>query len=158
MMLPANTVQKNRLLAEMPEEIYDRSFSNLPVVSLFPKQVLYEVGDPLEYIYFVEQGIVSVLATMTNGSSVEVGMIGGGKASADCPSFSATTCRVNTLSCRLPAPPSACKPPTARPRSMRVPLFAPSCCATWERCSKSLHKPQRAINSTPSRSVALAGF
>jgi CRP-like cAMP-binding protein len=54
----------------------DRSFSDLPVVSLSLKQVLYEVGDPLEYVYFVEQGIVSVLATMRNGSTIEVGMIG----------------------------------------------------------------------------------
>lgn len=72
----ASAVQKNRLLIEVPQEIFDRSFSELPVASLSLKQVLYEVGDPLEYVYFVEQGIVSVLVTMTNGSTIEVGMIG----------------------------------------------------------------------------------
>jgi CRP-like cAMP-binding protein len=76
MMLQTNALQKNRLLAQIPQEIFDRSFSDLPVVSLYLKQVLYEVGDPLEYVYFVEQGIVSLLATMTSGSTTEVGMIG----------------------------------------------------------------------------------
>jgi CRP-like cAMP-binding protein len=76
MMPQASAVQKNRLLIEVPQEIFDRSFSELPVASLSLKQVLYEVGDPLEYVYFVEQGIVSVLVTMTNGSTIEVGMIG----------------------------------------------------------------------------------
>ena len=75
-MLQANAVQKNHLLAEIPQEIFDRSFSDLPVVPLCLKQILYQVGDPLEYVYFVEQGIVSILATMTSGSATEVGMIG----------------------------------------------------------------------------------
>jgi CRP-like cAMP-binding protein len=38
--------------------------------------VIYEVGDPLEYVYFIEQGVASVLTKMANGSTVEVGMIG----------------------------------------------------------------------------------
>jgi len=72
----ATAVQKNWLLAEIPHEIFDRSFSDLSVVSLSLKQILYQTGDPLGYVYFVEQGIVSVLATMTSGSTVKVGMIG----------------------------------------------------------------------------------
>jgi len=72
----ANAVHKNRLLSELPQEILDRSFSDLAVVSLPLKQVLYQVGDLLEYVYFVEQGIVSVLAKMTSGSATEVGMEG----------------------------------------------------------------------------------
>jgi CRP-like cAMP-binding protein len=63
----ANAFHKNRLLEQIPQEIFDRSFSDLPVVSLYLKQVLYRVGDPLEYVYFVEQGIVSVLAMIRVG-------------------------------------------------------------------------------------------
>ena len=38
--------------------------------------VIYEVGAPLEDVYFIEQGVASVLTYLTNGSMIEVGMIG----------------------------------------------------------------------------------
>lgn len=75
-MLQANAAEKNRLLGEIPQEIFKQYFSDLPTVSLYLKQILYQVGDPLEYVYFIEQGIVSFLAAMTGGSTTEVGMIG----------------------------------------------------------------------------------
>lgn len=75
-MLQANAAEKNRLLGEIPQEVFKQYFSDLPTVSLYLKQILYQVGDPLEYVYFIEQGIVSFLAAMTGGSTTEVGMIG----------------------------------------------------------------------------------
>ena len=38
--------------------------------------IIYEVGAPLEDVYFIEQGVASVLTNLTNGSVIEVGMIG----------------------------------------------------------------------------------
>lgn len=68
---------RNRLLASLPQDDLDRFFfSELQPVSLKLKQFLYEVGAPLEHVYFVEQGIASVLTVMENGSMIEVGMIG----------------------------------------------------------------------------------
>src|SRR5215469_8172633 len=76
-MPPSNHfTSKNRLLAAMPQEDLQRFFSDLHPVSLSIRQILYEVGAPLEYVYFIEEGVASVLTSMADGSTIEVGMIG----------------------------------------------------------------------------------
>jgi len=67
---------QNRLLAALPEEDVQRFFSDLHPVSFPLRHVIYEVGAPLEYVYFIEQGLASILMNISNGSTVEVGMIG----------------------------------------------------------------------------------
>jgi CRP-like cAMP-binding protein len=67
---------KNRVLAAVPQEDFDRFFASLQPVSLSLKQVLYQVGAPLDSVYFIEEGVGSVLTSMANGSTIEVGMIG----------------------------------------------------------------------------------
>lgn len=54
----------------------DRFFSDLHPVTLTLRQILYEVGAPLEHVYFVEEGVVSIITKLENGESVEAGMIG----------------------------------------------------------------------------------
>ncbi|MBD2127452.1 Crp/Fnr family transcriptional regulator [Microcoleus sp. ZQ-A2] len=66
----------NELLAALPEAEYQHLIPDLEYVSLLFKQVLYEVGEPIEYVYFPHGGIVSVLSTMEDGSQVEVGLVG----------------------------------------------------------------------------------
>ena len=66
----------NRLLAALPDAEYQRLIPHLEHVSLSLKQVLYEVGEPIEYVYFPHQSIVSALSTMEDGSMVEVGLVG----------------------------------------------------------------------------------
>src|ERR1700730_15969381 len=73
---PNRITSKNRLLAAMPQEDLERFFSDLDPVSLSLRQVLHEVGAPLEDVYFIEQGVASVLTNMADGSTIEVGMIG----------------------------------------------------------------------------------
>jgi len=67
---------KNRLLAGLPPDDLARLIEHLEPVSLPKKQILYEVGAPLEHIYFIEEGLASVLTTMEDGASSEVGMVG----------------------------------------------------------------------------------
>jgi CRP-like cAMP-binding protein len=67
---------KNGLLAALSPEDVERFFSNLQPVSFLIGNVIYEVGAPLEDVYFIEQGVASVLTYLTNGSMIEVGMIG----------------------------------------------------------------------------------
>src|SRR5690349_10213072 len=67
---------KNHLLAALPPEDVQRFFSELHPVSLPFKHVVYYAGAPLEHVYFVEDGLVSMLTSMANGSTIEVGMIG----------------------------------------------------------------------------------
>src|SRR5271155_5345218 len=67
---------KNRLLAALSQKDLDQFFSDLYPVSLSLRQILYETGAPFEHVYFIEEGVASVLTTMANGSTIEVGMIG----------------------------------------------------------------------------------
>jgi CRP-like cAMP-binding protein len=67
---------KNGLLAALPLEDVKRFFSDLHPVSLSARHVLYDVGAPLEDVYFIEQGLASILTNLMNGSMVAVGMIG----------------------------------------------------------------------------------
>jgi CRP-like cAMP-binding protein len=68
--------QKNRLLAALPRAELEQYFSGLRPVSLAQKEVLHEQGAPLAHVYFVEEGVVSVLTRMADGTAIEVGMIG----------------------------------------------------------------------------------
>src|SRR5205807_1497899 len=49
---------------------------DLHPVSLSLKQILHEAGAPIEHVYFLQQGVASILTNMTDGASIEVGMIG----------------------------------------------------------------------------------
>lgn len=63
-------------LAAIPEADRARFFANLRAVPLAQRQVLYEAGAPIEDIYFIDDGVASILTTMADGASIEVGMIG----------------------------------------------------------------------------------
>src|SRR5215469_9986844 len=75
MNLPVQSI-KNRLLAGLPPEELSHLIEHLEPVTLPRKRVLYEVGAPLEHVYFIEEGLASVLTTMEDGASSEVGMVG----------------------------------------------------------------------------------
>jgi CRP-like cAMP-binding protein len=51
-------------------------FSSLEPISLPLKEIIYEVGAPLDHVYFIKEGVASVITKMTNGESIEAGMIG----------------------------------------------------------------------------------
>src|SRR5437588_6906259 len=71
-----SSIYKNRILAAVPQADFDRYFAGLQPVSLPLKHILYQVGAPLDSIYFIEQGVASVLTNMASGATIEVGMIG----------------------------------------------------------------------------------
>src|ERR1700746_2823309 len=70
------STRNNRLLAALPQEDLHRFFSDLHPVSFPMRHVIYDVDTPLEHVYFIEQGLSSILMNMLNGSTIEVGMIG----------------------------------------------------------------------------------
>jgi CRP-like cAMP-binding protein len=72
--MPAPT--KNRLLARLPREEDERILPHLGQVSFSLGQVVYESGGQMEHIYFPTTTIVSLLYTMENGSSAEMGTAG----------------------------------------------------------------------------------
>jgi len=75
MNLPIQPI-KNRLLSGLPIEDLSQLFQHLEPITLPKKRVLYEVGAPLERLYFLEEGLASVLTMMEDGASSEVGMVG----------------------------------------------------------------------------------
>ena len=67
---------KNQLLAVLPQEEYERLNAYLETVFLKLKQNLYLPNEPIEYIYFVNSGVASLLNLMEDGTAVEVATIG----------------------------------------------------------------------------------
>ena len=67
---------ENRLLAALPDDSYQRLVPHLERVSLERDQVIYEPGEPIRHVYFPHQAIVSLVSTMSDGSTVEVGVVG----------------------------------------------------------------------------------
>ena len=49
---------------------------DLKVVPLSVNQVLYEQGDPIDYVYFPLDSVVSGLAIMEDGTTMEAAMVG----------------------------------------------------------------------------------
>lgn len=66
----------NRLLAALPPEDYERLRPSLALVAPELKFTFYEPEQPIEYVYFPNFGVASLLAVMDDGTLVEVGTIG----------------------------------------------------------------------------------
>ena len=69
-------LSKNRLLATLPGKDYNRLVGQMERVSLPFAEVLYEPGDTIHYVYFPDDSIVSLLSTVEDRSTLEVGIIG----------------------------------------------------------------------------------
>jgi CRP-like cAMP-binding protein len=67
---------ENRLLAALPREEYERLRPNLQQVTFSLGEVVYEFGGHLDYVFFPTNSIVSLLYTMENGASAEMGLTG----------------------------------------------------------------------------------
>jgi len=70
------TSTENRLLAALPREEYKRLAPHLGEVSLTLSQVLFSPGDGIAYAYFPTDSIVSLLTDLSDGSGMEVGLVG----------------------------------------------------------------------------------
>lgn len=67
---------KNRLLAALPNDLISQLLPNLETVSLSFKQVLYQPQKTIEYVYFPNHGVVSLLIILEDGTLAEVGLVG----------------------------------------------------------------------------------
>jgi CRP-like cAMP-binding protein len=77
-MVPRNDQDppQNRLLASLSDADYERLRPHLEPVCLDYKRSLYEVNKPIEFVYFLETSVSSLVNTMANGNASEVGTIG----------------------------------------------------------------------------------
>ena len=67
---------ENQLLAALPLKEYQRLQPDLEQVALTFGTILYQPGEVMPYVYFPNQGIVSLLSTVEERSPLEVGMVG----------------------------------------------------------------------------------
>jgi len=67
---------ENMILAALPPEQYSYLRRYLEFVRLRSGDILWEPNQPIESVYFPNSGMVSFVAVMRNGATVEVGMTG----------------------------------------------------------------------------------
>jgi CRP-like cAMP-binding protein len=67
---------QNKLLAALPAPEYARLLKHLTPVSLDQGTTLYQTEGSIEEVYFVKAGVVSLVANLKDGGSVEVGLVG----------------------------------------------------------------------------------
>jgi CRP-like cAMP-binding protein len=68
--------KQNKILAALDEAEYQTLFSQLELVPLSQGQVLYEAESHINYVYFPLTAVLSMLSTMEDGRTVEVGPVG----------------------------------------------------------------------------------
>lgn len=67
---------ENQLLAALPGEVIVNLLPHLETVALPFKEIIYESGKTIEYVYFPNQGVVSLLIVLEDGTLAEVGLVG----------------------------------------------------------------------------------
>ena len=67
---------RNRILAALPADELELIQPHLFRVSLVTSQVVYERGVPPNAVYFVEQGLIALLADVGGGETIQIGMTG----------------------------------------------------------------------------------
>lgn len=66
----------NRLLLSLPQKVLARLEPHLTRVDLSYRQVLDHPDGPIQYLYFVNRGMISLVKIMQDGRTVEVGAVG----------------------------------------------------------------------------------
>jgi len=66
----------NKILSALPHEEFERLRPKLREVSFKIGKIIFRPEERIESVYFVDQGIISWLATLEDGNTVEAGVIG----------------------------------------------------------------------------------
>ncbi|HEY9908170.1 MAG TPA: hypothetical protein V6D18_11280, partial [Thermosynechococcaceae cyanobacterium] len=69
-------IPANGLLAALPSDVYQRLQPHLKLVSLPLRKPIYEANTPIPQVCFPTTAIVSLITTMSDGSTIEVGLVG----------------------------------------------------------------------------------
>lgn len=76
MLKAATPAPRNQLLNALPLNEYRRLLPNLKRVEMPLGKIIYEAGEPIDYIYFPENSIVSTVSFFEDGASIETGITG----------------------------------------------------------------------------------
>jgi CRP-like cAMP-binding protein len=69
-------INENKILAALGGSESHRLLAQVERIALAQGEVVYEAESKIEYVYFPETAVFSMLSTMMNGSTVEVGPVG----------------------------------------------------------------------------------
>jgi CRP-like cAMP-binding protein len=72
----AGNAIRNRLLSAIPQNEFRHFRNYLEFVSLPQRQVLHQPHQPLEFAYFLNSGLISLVVVLTGGKTVETGIVG----------------------------------------------------------------------------------
>ena len=67
---------RNRLLGALPADDLRRLRRHLEPVLLSHGKVLFEIGEPLRRVYFMEAGVVSLVSVFSDGTCAEMAAVG----------------------------------------------------------------------------------
>ena len=67
---------QNKILAALPADEYERLSRHLTHVSMPLGEIVYETEGRINDVYFVNAGVISLVANLKDGGSVEVGIVG----------------------------------------------------------------------------------
>lgn len=109
-MADTDLLARNRLLAMVPQEEREHLAPELELVELDLKQTLFEESQPIDYVYFPINGVISLVSQMEDGRGIEVATIGS-EGMAGLPVFLQATltsshmafCQVPGQALRMPA-------------------------------------------------------
>jgi CRP-like cAMP-binding protein len=71
-----NNHLKNHILANLTDAEYQRILPHLENVDLSSGTIIYELGQPIDYLYFPLGSMISLVTQMEDGKIVEVGLVG----------------------------------------------------------------------------------
>jgi CRP-like cAMP-binding protein len=69
-------MKRNRLLAALPSDEYDRITATLDTVPLTLKQYLHGTSEPIDHVYFPAGGFCSLMTELVDGRMVELATVG----------------------------------------------------------------------------------
>jgi CRP-like cAMP-binding protein len=104
------TAGQNHLLQSLPRADFDLLAPHLNDVVLHQGEVLLEPGDPVEYVYFPHTAVISLLAVMRDGQTVETatvgraGVIGGVAGFGPWQSYARVLVQMSGTTARIPCP------------------------------------------------------
>ncbi len=67
---------KNHILANLPDNEFQRLLPHLEPVELEQGRILYEIDQAIDYLYFPFDAMISLVTQMADGKIVEVGLVG----------------------------------------------------------------------------------
>jgi CRP-like cAMP-binding protein len=67
---------KNKILAALPADQYQRILPHLEPFEFWHGRVIYEMEGIIDYMYFPEGSLISLVTQMSDGKIIEVGLVG----------------------------------------------------------------------------------